>query len=247
MEAKVTKEKAKGLAPSITGRFIGVVFGYMAIGLLITALAAFLFAFGIAYAAANDSSDAVVYVALFGPIAALVAAYTVTIVNSIYSLKTGKAPWVGYIFYAIFTGIGLSIFLIIGVSFETVGMAFLIAAASFGAMFLVGYFSKANLGPLAIIAIGVLVAALLISSFYGIIFLVSPSSLTASYILVSSLLVVYCLLMAAIEASRIGKIAEKGVGNNNLALYCAFSMYSDFIAIFVRILYILIIAASRKD
>jgi FtsH-binding integral membrane protein len=42
------------------------------------------------------------------------------------------------------------------------------------------------------------------------------------------------------------KSVEKGGANQNLALYCAFNMYSDFIVIFVRILYILLIAKNRN-
>ena len=43
---------------------------------------------------------------------------------------------------------------------------------------------------------------------------------------------------------RIRKIAEGGSGSNNLALYCALNLYSDFIVIFLRVLYFVLIASK---
>ena len=36
-----------------------------------------------------------------------------------------------------------------------------------------------------------------------------------------------------------------GQMNDNLALYCAFTMYSDFIVIFIRVLYVLALTKSN--
>ena len=46
---------------------------------------------------------------------------------------------------------------------------------------------------------------------------------------------------------NIKKICERGAMSNNLALYCAFTLYVDFIYLLIRVLYFLIIIFGRKN
>jgi FtsH-binding integral membrane protein len=236
----------------VHSKFLAAVFGYMFIGLLITAAMGFAYAFlmkGLYYDAETGLwTDQGFLVIMVSGIVAWIAAFIDSIVMSIVSYKTGKAPWVGYIIYALCVGVGFSLILLAGVDFGTIGEAFGITAASFGIMFLIGYFSKADLSPLAFVALALLFGIVICSLFFGIWYLIQPDY--GQYILfdygISIAIVVVTMLITAWDANNMAKSVEKGGANQNLALYCAFNMYSDFIVIFVRILYILLIAKNRN-
>ena len=58
-------------------------------------------------------------------------------------------------------------------------------------------------------------------------------------------LAVVLLIVVAADAYNIKNIIRRGQMNDNLALYCAFTMYSDFIVIFIRVLYVLALTKSN--
>jgi FtsH-binding integral membrane protein len=47
------------------------------------------------------------------------------------SSRTGKAPWFGYILYALCMGLSLSVILLVGIPFDLIGEAFGITALVF--------------------------------------------------------------------------------------------------------------------
>ena len=53
------------------------------------------------------------------------------------------------------------------------------------------------------------------------------------------------IVIAAIDTFNIKRILSNGENSSNLTLYCAFMMYSDFISIFIRVLYILLLTTRR--
>ena len=56
-------------------------------------------------------------------------------------------------------------------------------------------------------------------------------------------------VITAIDINRVKKIAEMGgfSSDTNLAIYCAYTLYVDFINIFLRVLYYVMVSKSRKD
>jgi FtsH-binding integral membrane protein len=237
----------------VTSKFLAVVFGYMFLGLLLTAVTGFLFALFMARAfydaGTNYLTDQGVVVLVATLIGAAIGSWIDTIVMAIVSAKTGKAPWVGYIIYALLFGVIIGSFLLIpGMDFATMGEAFGITALAFFAMFLVGYFSKVNLNPLAFVGISLLIGVILASLFFGIWYLIVPSdgAMILFDFVVSIIVVVATMLITAWDANNMAKIVEKGAANQNIALYCAFSLYTDFITILIRIIYILLIAKNRN-
>ena len=76
-------------------------------------------------------------------------------------------------------------------------------------------------------------------------FFAPEASVLLSLVCMAAILII-SLIVAAIDAYNIKKILSQGEGNDNLVLYCAFTMYSDFIMIFIRVLYLLIIFTSRN-
>ncbi len=237
-----------GIVAKITSKFLGAVFGYMFIGLLLTAIVSFGFSWFIAanYVTNGEISETGATILLAMVIGSAILSYIVILINNIYSLKTGKAPWVGFIVYAICMGITFSVILLAGIDFGTIGEAFGLTALAFGVMFLIGYFAKTDLSPLVFVAIALLLCIVMVSAFWFIFYLINPAAFSWLNVGISVAIILYCLIMVAIEANRIGKIAEKGQGNNNLALFCAFTLYTDFIAIFIKILFLILASKSRK-
>ena len=131
-----------------------------------------------------------------------------------------------------------------GVDFGTIGEALGLTALAFGVVFLIGYFTKSDLSPRLFVALALLICIAFASIFWFVFYLINPAAFTWFDVGISVAIIVVCLLIVGFEANKMGKIVERGQGNNNLALYCAFSLYTDFIALFMRILYL--VSASKK-
>lgn len=229
-------------------KFLSVVFLYMFIGLVITALVSLGYSYALLAVGGGVLNDTTASVALVSAIVAIVATLIDQVVMTIVSAKTGKAPWVGYILYAVFTGVIGSLILLAGFDFGTIAEAFGLTALVFLVMFLIGYLSPVNLNLFAYLSLGVLAGVLLASLGFGLWFLFAPSQ--GTYILYNFLIsigiIIYAMLITGWDANNMAKIVEKGAANQNIALYCAFSFYTDFILIFVRVLYILFLAKNRN-
>ena len=163
-------------------------------------------------------------------------------------LASGRhSIWVPYLLYAGLMGVMLSTLVFIcepWVLAEALGIASIV----FLAMFLIGYFSKINLNPLGMVALGLLFAVLLLSLFWVLFyFLWTPGQYFVFDLVVSLILVGVLLIIAAVDAYNIKNILASGDANNNVCLYCAFIMYSDFVVILVRIVYLLsLLKGGRK-
>ena len=248
MENVKNASNESSVVAKITSKFLAAVFGYMFIGLLVTAAVSLGFSYFIAARySENGLLNGVGYtIVMISGIVAVVLSYVITFINNIYSLKTGKAPWVGFLLYAVCMGVSFSLVLLSGVDFGTIGEALGLTALSFGVVFLIGYFAKSDLSPLLLIAFALLICIVLASAFWFLFYLINPAAFSWFNVGISVAIIIFCLLIVGFEANNIGKIVEKGQGNSNLALYCAFSLYTDFIALFVRILYLLIVSKKRN-
>jgi uncharacterized protein len=235
----------------VSVKFLGVVFLYMFLGLAITAVTAFGFAAFLAnvYPDANQPShlnEVGQEILIFASIAAGIISIVDSFLMPVLSRKSGRAPWFGYILYAVCMGILLSSILLLGVRFEIIGEAFGITAFIFLVMAAIGAFSKVDLSPLAYIGICLAVGLLLISAFWGIFMLVNGyAQLYLYYYLISLGVIVVMMLFIAYDVNRMVAIADQGVATTNTALYCAFSLYGDFLVLFIRILYLLL--ATRRN
>ena len=65
--------------------------------------------------------------------------------------------------------------------------------------------------------------------------------------IVSLIVFAFLMLVTLYDVNRIKKIAETGAQqDNNLTYYCAYILYSDFIAILIRVVYYLAIFAGKR-
>lgn len=225
---------------------IGKVYLYMGIGLAISAIVSIvvgaLFAGWFTNFGRIDWAGEVPDTAIFTYVGVLIASYIIMFIDSLvithraYSDK--KSLWVPYILYTILMGVFLSSFLIAGIDFYTLGEAFGISGLVFVIMGLIGYYSKSNLNVLGMIAAGALLCLLLGGAFWFVLWLINPAAFYIYNVIVSIAVMAFLLILVAVDTYNIKNILQNSAGKN-MPLYCAFKMYTDFIAIFVRILYFL--------
>lgn len=219
-------------------------FGYMALGLLISAVVALLSSVGFVYWLAWDPSTGEIgYLAVM--VTTLIALLVDGFIVNIVIAKNKRSAWVPYILYCVFMGLFLSSFLVFGIDFLTIAEAFGITAVVFLVMFLIGYFSKANLNIFGMVLGMVAMLGLMFASWWGLMVLITgnPWSMYLYDMIVSGAIMILAILAVAVDSYNIKRLIERGDGIKNLALYCAYCMYCDFVVILVRVLLVL---ASAK-
>lgn len=226
-------------------KFLALIFLYLALGVFVTLGVGLLYSY-ILWSSfeAGSNEMAIAYMATFA--ISGIGIFVMMIINSIYISKTNKAPWVGFLIFAVLYGLLFSGVLLTGViTFYTLMEALGITTGLFLIMFLLGYFSKINWNPIAFIALTMLIGVLLVSMFFGIWYLISPSTFMLLDFIISIIFIIAVTLIVGVDANRAAKIAASGMANNNLALFMAYNFYVDFIGIFLRVL--LLLASSRNN
>lgn len=150
--------------------------------------------------------------------------------------------------YVVLMGILLSTFTFL---FDWVILveAFGVTTVIFGVMGLLGYVSKGRLAGIGLILLGLIIGAGLLALINWIMILaggVTETNIRLSWI-VSLLVFAFLMLVTMYDVYRIKKIAESGASqDNNLVNYCAYILYSDFIAILIRVIYFLAIIYGKR-
>lgn len=229
--------------PSISApkaKFMGITMGYVLLGLVVTFVVGFFFALLLQTLLVSDPQTAgAVY--LGSLVVSAIGTLILTFVIQRKALSHGSSPLPLFLAYAALDGVLVgAIFLMAGGDYLLIAKSLGLTLVPFLAMFMIGYFTKANLAPLGIVGLGLLVGALVLSAFYGLWFLISPSTFLIMDLIVSVCVLVGVILVVGYDAFRMRKIVESGVASTNLALFCAFSLYVDFISIFVRVFYLLL-------
>ena len=235
------------------GAFLSKVFGMMFLCLLITTVVAAGLGYGFLYLLQSTSengvySESLVYGMLGTLIVSAIALLIMSFVLPITFIRGKHNILVPLIIYVVLMGILLSCFTWL---FEPIILveAFGITTLIFGLMALLGYLSKGKVAGLGIVMLGLLIGAGLLALFNFLMVLiggVSEANVTISYI-VSLAIFAFLMLMTIWDVARINQIAERGMNTgNNLIYYCAYILYSDFIAILVRVVYYLAIFTRKR-
>lgn len=124
---------------------------------------------------------------------------------------------------------------------STISLSFLITAGCFLLMGLIGHFTKHMNAAIPVVmtaAIGVVIMSI-VNVFLRVEML---------YWVIDFVIFGVILLVTAIDMHNIRKICErsKGMNGTNLAIYCAYSLYVDFINILVRVIYYVLILTNRS-
>lgn len=248
----VTEDK-KGISFSKKTVNLAKVFLWFGLGLLISGAIAFSLP-NILLLANNNNAAAlgntyIVLLAVSG-----IGILVLSLVMSFASLfkRNSVAMIVSYVLYTVFMGILLSgvmllylaIAEVINVNFmNTFAYAFLITAGVFVLMGLLSMVMKKTsalflIGTTLILGVGILC---LVNFFL---------QLETIYWIVDIALFMYILIITAIDIHNANMIAQRAdfSTDNNLAIYCAMNLYTDFVIILIRVMYyLLIIFASKKD
>ncbi len=227
-------------------KFLGVVFFYMFIGLFITAGVSALL--GLLFSNvwpitdySNPEINTYYWSYMWVLIGASIAQIVLVIWISFAVLKSNKNMWIPYVLYSICMGVLISSFTIF-IPFYILAISFGLTCLCFGSMALLGYFAKGNLNNIALVAIGLFVGAAFIGLFNLFFFIWFPAAYDIIYLIISFATFGAMMLITMYDVWKIKKFTERGETSNNIALYCAFNLYVDFIYIFVRIVYFVMIA-----
>lgn len=219
------------------------VFGYMFIGLLITAVIAFAAGFGFTFWMQNDletASNGLIVIMGISGIALVIMSFVVN-----FSARKGKvtSSAIPMIIYCLLMGVLLSTFTIF-IEWYTLALAFGITALIFGIMTLVASVSK-NLSGVGIIGVSMFFGLMILSLVNVIFMLILPQVWTWMYWIITFGTFIAMMLITLWDIWRVDQIAKAGEMTTNIALYCAFTLYVDFIYIFIRILYFIIALKDR--
>ena len=237
------------------GAFLTKVFGMMFLCLLITTVVAAGLGFGSqffldqAIKAGNEELATKIVYALVGTlIVSVVALLVMSFVLPITFIRRRHNILVPLMIYVVLMGIMLSTFTFV---FDWVILveSFGITSLIFGTMALLGYISKGRLTGIGFILLGLIIGALGLSLINWLMIMfggVSEANVQLSWI-VSLLIFAFLMLVTLYDVHRIKKIAEAGAGqDNNLTYYCAYILYSDFIAILIRVIYYVALITGRR-
>lgn len=234
------------------GLSIAKVYGYMFLGLLITAA----IALGLGAYFGNvllkdvssdlptrfQSTNAIILLVLL--ITSFIGIIVLSFVVPITIARGRRSVLLPSIIYTVLMGIMLSTLAMV-IDWSILGVTFGITALIFGLMSLIALLSKGRLNGLAIAAMGLFIGAGILSLVLWILMLVGFFSGTL-YWIVSLSVFVAVMLITIWDMARIKAIAQNGEMTTNISLYCAFILYNDFIYIFLRILRIVILVLGNR-
>ena len=209
------------------------VYLWMTLALLTTGLTAY-------YVASNESILYSIFNKAGIPIALFVAELVLVMILSVRIMKMSFAT-AGIIFtlYSILNGVTFSLIFAV-YTMESIASTFFITAGTFGAMSLVGLFTKKNLstmGRFLFMALIGLIIATIVNIFVA--------STAFGWALTYAGVLIFCGL-TAYDTQKMKEILMNMEGDNNMlkiALMCSLSLYLDFINLF---LYLLRIFGDRE-
>ena len=252
-------EQANAQIDTGSSAFLGKVYGYMAILLAITFAVAFGLGYGLYYGI-NGAIDAgnvelaenLLYVGIGGIVVSAIAMLICSFIISIASLRAKMNIAVPGIIYAVCFGIMLSFTTLVLNETEPwiIPSAFAITSMVFAAMFLITRKAR-NLHWLGMLGMTILVGATMLGLLFYIVYLFNSviglnfmsSSAYLLFIAIDAIIFLAMILLITYDVWKISKIAEHGMYSKNLAQYCAFWLYQDFMYILIRIIRILLVIA----
>lgn len=227
---------------------LGKVFLYMVIGIILTAATSMLVSGLINYFMPISDAAAMILFAL--SIVCSIATLICSFVAGALTLKSKPKSFSVAIPFGIYSlSIGYLLGLIgLALPWQIFATTFGVTIVIFAILSLVGLLVKSNLNPLLYVSLTLLAGAGLLALINYILFIFMPELVTPLYWIVSFVIFGALMLSTIWDVWSIKKISQGYELTRNMSLYCAFRLYCDFVALFVRLLYIIIlIFASRRN
>ena len=235
---------------SSSATFIGKVFLTMFIGLIITTLVAvglgYLVALVARPALEAGNGDSVLTGLIIGYLICGVGVIILSFVIPITFSRGKHNILVPGILYAVLMG-GIFTVIVLFTPITILLYSLGITTAIFGVMALIGFLGKGKMKGLTIAIIGLLAGILMVSLANIIFMLVAPEMFESFYWIISLAFFALIMLVTVWDMRNIKNIAMRGEAHgNNVVLFCAYIIYTDFISILIRVIYYLGIAMSKK-
>ena len=234
------------------GLFLSKVFGMMFLCLAITTVVAAGLGYGLMYLLVNAPDEAtqlnITYTMVGVMIGSAIILLIMSFVLPIMFIRGKHNIIVPLMIYVVLMGALLSSFTWL---FEPIILveSFGITAGIFGLMAVLGFVSKGKLSGIWVVMIGLLVGAGMLAGINFLMILfgqISETNVTLSWI-VSLLIFAFLMLMTMWDVARINSIATRTENQGkNLIYYCAYILYSDFIAILIRVIRYVAIFTRRS-
>ena len=220
------------------------VYGYLFLALLFTGG----IAFGVGYlfthwlvANQEQASAGIIAMLITSAVGLLILSFVVHGVA--FRNKHSVLPY--YIAYVTLMGVLLSTFTMF-IDWRILGVAFGITSLIIGLDAIVALFAKGNFNWVAMMGITLLLGAGIVFLFSFLMILWFPTVFGPILYLIDFVVFIAIVLLTLVDIVRITKIAEQGDMSTNLALYCSFIIYTDFIYIFIRIVYYIILFTQKN-
>lgn len=172
-------------------------------------------------------------------IGSAIALIIMTFVINLVFLRGKHSILIPAIIYCLLMGTLLSTFTIF-VDWWLLAEAFGITAGIFLLMTLIAVISKGNLSPLLMLGFGLLMGSMILILINWLV-----GSNTLSW-LISFAVFAAMMFITIFDIWNIKKITERGEMSSNLELYCAFTLYVDFIYILIRVIYFLLMIYGKS-
>lgn len=219
--------------------FLSRVYGYMFIGILISAIVAFGAGYGFSVWFKSDPSGNSYLTYLGVLIGSMIGLLVLSMIINFTALRGKHSIAVPAIIYSILMGVVFSEFTLF-VDFWIIGTAFAITSMVFAIMYLIAHFTKRNLSWIATLGMGLLFGAMIMAIFFFVFYLIWPAAFDWLYVIIDGAIFLAIIFITMFDVWQIQKMADRGVESKNLALYCAFSLYVDFMYILMRVILILV-------
>ncbi|MCR5505511.1 MAG: Bax inhibitor-1 family protein [Bacilli bacterium] len=237
------------------GYSIAKVFGYMFLWLLITSVVtlgtAFLFSYLNNHASTAAAKNNIVLAGMVVAIVSAIGLIIVQIALHVVLFRGRHKILAPAIIYSSLFGLVLGVLsFMIDRAFVNgwplIGIAFGSTTLTFGVMALIALTSKSRLNFLGFLGIGIFVGLGLTSMFMLIFMLLFPRFFIWWYWVVSLGTFLAVMLITIWDIRNVKTMAENGALSENLSMYLAFNLYTDFMYIFVRILYFVLMIFGRS-
>lgn len=170
-------------------------------------------------------------------ISALVVALITSMIMNFSMLRKGRYSVPLALLYAFALGAGVGC-LMVFVPWQLIGVSFLATSVIFALLATVALiFRKSNLNMLAVVGSTLFIGAGLMFLFAWIFMILMPGLAYWVYAIYMVITFAAVMLVTIYDVWRINQIVEMGDSSRDVSIYCAITLYNDFINIFLRVLY----------
>ena len=244
----VDAKKEKKFASSGALSFAKV-FAYMFLFLAITALVSVgtAFLYTLLPTEGGMFTDTSVITIIVVTIVAGITALILNLVLSLVFLRGRHSILIPTIIYSVAMGVTFAIITLV-VPLYILGIAFGGTALIFGFMALLAILTKGKVGPVGLVGFSLLFGVFFMSIICMIVSLFVNDQMIVMMMWIISLVYFLALLFITMfDIANIKRITENGDVSDNLSMYCAVVLYTDFIRIFLRLVIFLLRIFARRS